>query len=123
MKRAVPLAAAFCLALSPLQAQEAETPEDGPSLIERGARMFMEGLLQEMEPTMRDLKGLAEEMGPQLREFADTMGPALADILGRIDDLSAYHPPEMLPNGDIIIRRKTPEEMADEPLPEGEIEI
>lgn len=121
MKQIASLAAVLCLTVLPLQAQDAQ--DDGLSLIERGARLFMEGLLQEMEPAMKDLRGLAEDMGPQLREFADTMGPALADILGRIEDLSAYHPPEMLPNGDIIIRRKTPEEMIEESAPDDEIQI
>ena len=49
------------------------------------------------------------------------MGPAMVELLGKIDDLSAYHPPEMLPNGDIIIRRKMPEEIED--APEDEIDI
>ena len=62
-------------------------------------------------------------MEPALRDFAREMGPALADILGKIEDLSAYHPPEMLPNGDIIIRKKTPDETENQPLSEGEIEI
>ena len=35
----------------------------------------------------------------------------LRDLLGEIEDWSDYHPPEILPNGDIIIRRKTPEEI------------
>lgn len=121
MRHALLLAASLCLTAPALSAQEDEG--EGSSLIEQGARMFMEGLMQEMEPTMRELRGFAEEMGPQLREFADTMGPALAEILGQIEDLSHYHPPEMLPNGDIIIRRKTPQELADEPEPGEEIEI
>jgi len=50
------------------------------------------------------------------------MGPALADILGQIEDISNYHPPEMLPNGDIIIRKKTPAEMVI-PNEDEEIEI
>ena len=41
--------------------------------------------------------------------------------MAKVGDLSAYHAPEVLPNGDIIIRRKTPQET--EPLPEGEIEL
>jgi hypothetical protein len=61
-------------------------------------------------------------MEPALRDFAERMGPALADILDKMGDLSAYHPPEMLPNGDIILRRKTPQEIEEE-NPEGEIEI
>ena len=68
-----------------------------------------------------DLSGLAGEMGPVMRDFFTEMGPAFAELLGQIDDLSNYHLPEMLPNGDIIIRRKVP--LKAEPEPETEIEI
>ena len=34
------------------------------------------------------------------------MGPALQDLLAKMDDIRNYEPPEMLPNGDIILRRK-----------------
>lgn len=106
---------------APAPAQEAEENGDEPSLMERGAEMFLKGLKQEMEPALDDLRGMAGEAGPAFREFMRQMGPALAGILAEIEDLSDYHPPEMLPNGDIIIRRKTP--LAPEPAPEGEIEI
>ena len=77
--------------------------------------------MAELEAAMAD-PDRADEMEPALRDFAERMGPALADLLEKIDDLSAYHPPEMLPNGDIILRRKTPQEMRDAPV-DGEIEI
>ena len=83
----------------------------GPSLMERGAQLFLEGLLKEMEPAIEEFGGMAEEFGPALRGFADEMGPKLAEILGQVEDWSAYEVPEILPNGDIIIRRK-----ADRPL-------
>ena len=98
-----------------------ETEDDGPSLMEQGARMFLEGLLSEMEPTFDELQGMADEIEPALRNFVQEMGPAFADLLGKIDDISNYHAPEILPNGDIIIRRKSPLELVPE---EGdEIEI
>ena len=98
----------------------AEEPSDGPSLMEQGAQMFLDGLLKQVEPTMKELQDMAQDMGPALRSFVEEMGPALGEILGDIKDFSAYHPPEILPNGDIIIRKKIPDEV---PLPEGEIEI
>ena len=59
-------------------------------------RLFMKGLMQEVEPALDDLGDL-------------------------LDNLDAYHPPEVLPNGDIIIRRKTP---LDRELEEGgEVEL
>ena len=112
---------AIGLALSgPALAQEAE--EEGRSLMEEGARLFWEGIRREMGPALDTLRDRAEEMEPAIRDFVDRMGPALADLMDQIGDLSAYHPPEVLPNGDIIIRRKTPQEIQDAP-PEGEIEI
>lgn len=120
MKRIVPIAAlSLCLAAAPALAQEEE--DEGFSLMERGAQMFMEGIMREMEPAMRDLKGMAKDMQPALRNFVEEMGPAFADLMGQIDDLSNYHAPEMMPNGDIIIRRKTPLEQ--EIDPDEEIEI
>lgn len=83
--------------------------------------MFMEGIMREMEPAMRDIEGMAKEMQPALRSFVEEMGPAFADLMGQIDDLSNYHAPEIMPNGDIIIRRKTP--LEEEIDPGEEIEI
>ncbi len=121
MKRLGFIAFAMCLA-APLAAQE-EGEDNGLTLMERGAQMFFEGIMREMEPAMKDLEGLAERMGPEVKRFVDEMGPAFADLMEKIDDFSAYHPPELLPNGDIILRKKSPDEMQEEPLEHGEIEI
>ena len=83
----------FCILLvagTPVQAEEDSLGRD---LMGQALELFMESLVQEMEPALQDLTGLLE-------------------------DFDAYHLPEVLPNGDIIIRRKRP----DEPVPE-EIEI
>ena len=107
------LALIACLMLpAPALAQEDDGTR-GLSLMERGAQMLMEGLLQEMEPTLDDLQALAEDVGPALQDFARQMGPALRDLLQEIEDWSVYHPPEVLENGDIIIRRKTPDALPD----------
>lgn len=97
--------------------------EQGLSLMERGAQMFLEGILKEMEPAIDEFSGLADEMGPALRQFAQEMGPKLTELLSEIEDWSAYQPPEVLPNGDIIIRRKpdhplTPPDTPTEPAPQ-----
>lgn len=104
---------------APLTAQDAPAQDDPPpeaenglSLMERGARLLMEGMMREMEPAIEGL----EEMGPMVRGFAREMGPALAEIFEEVKDWSVYHPPEMLPNGDIIIRRK-PEDETPEDTP------
>lgn len=112
--------AGLCLALvlpAPLFAQESE--EEGLSLMERGARLFLEGIVKEMEPAIEDLKDLSSEMEPALRQFVQDMGPAFYELLDKVDDITLYHAPELLPNGDIIMRRKQPEENTP-PTDEGE---
>jgi hypothetical protein len=108
MPLVAPLAApifALSLMAAPLQAQQ---EEDGLSLMEEGTRLFLRGLMTEMEPALKELDKAAREIEPYLRDFAAEMGPALSDLMDTVDDWTVYHPPEMLANGDIIIRRKTP---------------
>lgn len=71
----------FSLLAAPVWADSHE--EQGRDLMGEALKLFMRGLMAEMEPAMEGMEGLLE-------------------------DLSAYHPPEILPNGDIIIRRKIP---------------
>ncbi len=113
---AVPLAAQEAPEPSP-PGSEGETLERGLDLLGRGAEAFLRGLMDEIGPELRRLE-------PELRGFAEGMGPMIAGLVEMIDQLDAYHPPERLPNGDIILRRKSPSEM--EPLPppaEGQIDI
>ena len=85
-----------CLA-GPAMAQDDGSGDvrEGLDLLNEGTRLLMEGLMQEL-------------------------APALEGLRDGLEDLNAYHPPEMLPNGDIIIRRKTP---LDEEDPEGGVEL
>ncbi|NNK15978.1 MAG: hypothetical protein HKP51_03630 [Sulfitobacter sp.] len=124
MKRTLPFVVALWLAAPVALAQEPDEP--GLSLMERGAQLFMEGILKEMEPAIEEFQGLADEMGPALRQFANEMGPKLSELLEEIEDWSVYQPPEVLPNGDIIIRRKpdhplTPPDTPTEPAPQIEL--
>ncbi|MBL4768827.1 MAG: hypothetical protein JKY94_14145 [Rhodobacteraceae bacterium] len=117
MKHTAFLALAFALLGAPATAQDNDTP----SLMQRGAEMFFEGLRLEMAPALDDLQDLAEQAGPSLLNFMTEMGPAFTDLLDQVEDWSRYSAPEILPNGDIIIRRKlgtAPEEST-----EGEIDI
>ncbi|SEO13096.1 hypothetical protein SAMN04488103_11298 [Gemmobacter aquatilis] len=103
----------FCLSLAPARAQDTSDPptpkDDGPSLMERGADMFLRGLMDEMDPALRGMEDALREMEPELRQLIDMIG-----------DLRNYEPPEKLPNGDIIIRRKP---VPPAPLKDGEIEL
>jgi len=105
MKRIVVLCLAVMVAPLPVVAQEAGSGDmsQGLDLLGEGAKLF--------------LKGLSGEMQPALKDLAQNVEPALRELLGMIDDFGAYEMPERLPNGDIIIRRKTPLP------PAGDIEI
>lgn len=122
MKQIMPFAVALTLLAPAAQAEE----DQGLSLMERGAQMFLEGILKEMEPAVDEFQGLADEMGPVLRQFSQEMGPKLTELFSEIEDWSVYQPPEVLPNGDIIIRRKpeqpmTPPETRIEPAPQVDL--
>jgi hypothetical protein len=122
MKQIIPSATVLALCAAPVLAED--KPDEGLSLMEEGAKLFFQGILQEMEPAMDDLKAFADTMEPAMRQFVREMGPALAEVLKKVDDLTLYHPPEMLPNGDIIMRRKDPKAPIETPLPDNpEIEL
>jgi len=107
--------AALAVTLIALPAVAQDGPQDAPtneggSLMERGLRLFMEGLMDEMEPALRDLEDLAEDARPFLEEMQRSLGEV-------VKDFDAYEAPEILPNGDILIRRKHPLE---NPFPDSE---
>lgn len=86
--------------------------EQGSSLIEEGTKLLLRGLMSEVEPSL-------QEMTEGMQEFAQNVEPMMRELSQLMGDLSNYHAPEVLPNGDIIIRRKQPGEV----LPEDEIEL
>lgn len=116
-------------AVDPAPAPEEPAPEPGPepapmpgeeppggvqegfSLLEEGTKLILRGLMNEMEPALRD-------MGEDLESALTEMQPAMRELARLIGDIRNYHPPEMLPNGDIILRRKAPLDPG-EPAPEG----
>lgn len=117
-----PLAApliALCLAAAPAAHAQEQEPDTGRSLMEQGMELFFEGLRDEMSPALRELQGLADEMGPPMRDFLREMGPAMARILAQVEDWTRYEAPEILPNGDIIIRRKRDDEAPKPDAPEA----
>lgn len=118
MKQILAPVLAAGLAATPIAAEDApEADGGGKTLMEQGMELFWEGLRQEMAPALEDLQGLAETIGPSMQEFLTEMGPALAEIAGQVEDWSVYEMPEILPNGDIIIRRKPEEAAPEEPEP------
>lgn len=89
--------------------------EEGFNLLEEGGKLVLRGLLDGMDPTLEEL---ADDLGIALEE----MRPAMRDLVEMLGDIRNYHPPEKLPNGDIIIRRKEPLD-PEMPGPDGEIEL
>lgn len=96
--RRILLPLALILATSAAAAEEEEEGglRDGFGLIQEGTRLLLRGLMDEIEPGLRELQD-------------------------RIGDLSTYHPPEVLPNGDILLRRRVPLEPEDPPGEEIEL--
>ncbi|MCU9847052.1 AAA+ family ATPase [Defluviimonas sp. WL0024] len=120
MRRIAHALAVLLIATAPAAGQSGGAPgeksaEEGLSLLEEGARIILRSMIGDVEPALKDLHA---EMGRALAE----MEPAFRDLAAMIGDMRNYHAPEMLPNGDIIIRRKSPAERA-LPEPDGEIEI
>ena len=58
-------------------------------------------------PNREELRALGDLAERMMREFADDVTPMVERLQGLMQDLDAYEAPEMLPNGDIIIRRRT----------------
>ncbi len=100
---------ALMLSATPVLAQDSDV-EEGSDLLQEGAKLLLRGLLSEIEPQLDDMAKALDEAAPQLQELMEVIG-----------DIRNYHAPEVLPNGDILIRKKTPAEIAGEEP--GEIEL
>jgi hypothetical protein len=88
-------ALALLLSTAPAFAQDAAMPDnpelsEGAELLNRGIQLLLEGLANEIEP------------------MAEEWSEGWADLVEKFGDMQVYHPPEVLPNGDIIIRRRIP---------------
>lgn len=115
---------ALVIAAQPALAQDTSESE-GRGLMQRGLELFFKGFRDEMSPAMENMRKLAVEFGPAMQSFMAEMGPALSDLMEQVKDWSVYEAPEILPNGDIIIRRK-PDAAPDRKTPDlgtREIEI
>ena len=116
------------LAVAPVaRAQEAVPEDDGGTLMQRGMELFFDGLREEMSPALREMQELFKSYGPSMRHFMVEMGPGLSDIFEKVDDWTEYDAPEMLDNGDIIIRKRPEdpygEDGTEPPSADGSTEI
>lgn len=107
---ALSLSVAFA---APLAAQEADVPDRSAPEVEEAVPLFdlferlLQGFLTEVEPQMRELE----------RGFA-ALEPDLQRLLDEVRGLTQYHPPEVLPNGDILIRRRQAADPEADAMPE-----
>lgn len=84
------------VALSLALPAAAQTPAPNPDAeISEGFEQLSEGLRR----LLGGLLGKADEAG-------DEIGQGWARLIEQLGDLSEYEAPEILPNGDILIRRK-----------------
>ncbi len=78
-------------------------PLPPPEAAERDAPAMPDGVLPE---DWDDL--FPDSARRELDDFFGALRDGLGALAGEIGDLSDYEVPEILPNGDILIRRKTP---------------
>ncbi len=76
---------------------------------------------KDWEELRKGLEELSEDTQKFFESWVDDLGPLLNSLGDKIDDLSDYEKPEVLPNGDIIIRRKPKPKVPVEPKPPIEI--
>lgn len=98
--------------LAPAIAQvQTETPEseEAPVLLMDLFDRLLRGFITEIEPQMRELERGFSSLEPELQRFLDEMR-----------GMTQYHPPEVLPNGDILIRRRAQSAPEEAPEPQEE---
>ena len=112
-QKQVLLAPAFALTLLALPVQAQDTPaEQETSLWDWGMSLFGDAVTQELEPALGDMKALIDQLGP-------AVAPAIEKMMALVDDMTNYELPEMLENGDIIIRRKPDAPVVTPPADQG----
>ena len=116
MKHALPFALMLVFA-SPALAEN-QTPNDLSPNFGEGANQLFGDLLNDLAPLFEGMEELGNDLGEEIGPLLDDLNSSIAE---GFEGLNAYHPPEFLPNGDIIIRRKQPGETA--PTPEDPIDI
>jgi len=80
--------------------------DGGFDLMGQGADLIMRGIVDEMGPAIDQFGALAAEIGPAMDALTTDMGLALTELYRQIDNIRYYQTPEILANGDILIRRR-----------------
>ncbi len=97
-------ALALALSLAPPLAAEPDSLSSEASPFFDLMERMLRGFMTEIEPQLRDLGEGLEALEPQVQNFLEQMR-----------GMTQYHPPEVLPNGDILLRRRSPEDAPPEP--------
>jgi len=111
------ITAAFLIGAAPVATAQDDTAEaedklrEGAELLNEGLQLLLNGMKDDVVPLLEELRD----------ELGNEVGPLVEGLRGKLDELNAYYPPEVLPNGDIIIRRKVPLQV--EPEADGEVEL
>lgn len=100
MRNSLLFALCACLLAAPIRAQDAPPP----TLMDK---------LDEMMQLFRD------RVAPKMEEGLQAMEPELRDFMARMQGMMQYHAPEFLPNGDILIRRRAPDDAVPDHLPDN----
>lgn len=87
----------FLLTIGVATAEESSTQKEGLSLIEQGIGLLFRSLTDKLAENMEEMQPLVDEWGAQAGTLLRLMG-----------EVRNYEAPEILPNGDILIRRKHP---------------
>lgn len=111
--------AAPAIAQNPGQTPPDSPPPDCPLFdpdCQRLPRLFQD-LERDLGPLFRDLE---RDVAPLLEGFGRRMEPYLRELAEMLGDLNRWEAPEILPNGDILIRRRPapPPDQPPEPLPD-----
>jgi len=107
--RRIALTLIACLIALPAAAQETtpeEPPEDTAPLLPFLEEFGQDMMRQFQEEIAPDLERMMEKMGPEMERLMAEMLPRLQELGETLGGLTMYELPEILPNGDIIIRRR-----------------
>lgn len=77
-------------------------------------------LLVALPAQAQEADSLTDRMGRLFSDLMAEVDPWMADLLDKLGDLTGWHAPEVLPNGDILIRRRAPEDQPSEPSSDPE---
>ena len=114
----VALALCLILAAAPVLAQDAPVPETQPEPQPETPPALMdqvEGLMQKF----------LDRIAPQMEQGLNALEPEIQGFLDQMRDMVQFYPPEVLPNGDILIRRRPPSDQTAPPseVPDGDAPV